>query len=27
MPVESFLRNFREEFEYFIEHKKSMVKG
>ncbi|MBT5165321.1 MAG: NADH-quinone oxidoreductase subunit NuoF [Candidatus Thioglobus sp.] len=27
MPVESFLRNFREEFEYYIEHKKSMVKG
>ncbi|MCS5586361.1 MAG: NADH-quinone oxidoreductase subunit NuoF [Gammaproteobacteria bacterium] len=27
MPVESFLRNFREEFEYYIEHGKSMVKG
>ncbi|MEJ6558434.1 MAG: NADH-quinone oxidoreductase subunit NuoF [Candidatus Thioglobus sp.] len=25
MPVESFLRNFREEFEYYIEHGKSMV--
>jgi len=27
MPVESFLRNFRQEFEYYIEHGKSMVKG
>jgi NADH-quinone oxidoreductase subunit F len=27
MPVESFLRNFREEFEYYIKHGKSMVKG
>ena len=27
MPVESFLRNFRAEFEYYIEHGKSMVKG
>lgn len=27
MPVESFLRNFHEEFEYYIEHGKSMVKG
>ena len=27
MPVESFLRVFREEFEYYIEHGKSMVKG
>ncbi|WP_369178649.1 NADH-quinone oxidoreductase subunit NuoF [Candidatus Thiodubiliella endoseptemdiera] len=27
MPVESFLRNFREEFEYYIEYGKSMVKG
>ena len=27
MPVESFLRNFKEEFEYYIEHGKSMVKG
>ncbi len=27
MPVESFLKNFREEFEYYIEHGKSMVKG
>ncbi|HBA98802.1 MAG TPA: NADH-quinone oxidoreductase subunit F, partial [Gammaproteobacteria bacterium] len=27
MPVESFLRCFREEFEYYIEHGKSMVKG
>ncbi|WXT99528.1 MAG: NADH-quinone oxidoreductase chain 1 [Catillopecten margaritatus gill symbiont] len=27
MPVESFLRNFRDEFEYYIEHGKSMVKG
>jgi NADH-quinone oxidoreductase subunit F len=25
MPVESFLRNFREEFEYYIEHGESMV--
>ncbi|QKQ23728.1 NADH-quinone oxidoreductase subunit NuoF [Candidatus Ruthia endofausta] len=27
MPVESFLRNFRPEFEYYIKHGKSMVKG
>jgi NADH-quinone oxidoreductase subunit F len=27
MPVESFLRCFREEFEYYIKHGKSMVKG
>ncbi|WP_190600622.1 NADH-quinone oxidoreductase subunit NuoF [Candidatus Vesicomyidisocius sp. SY067_SCS001] len=27
MPVESFLRNFREEFEYYIKHGKSMVRG
>ncbi len=27
MPVESFLRCFREEFEYYIEHGESMVKG
>jgi len=27
MPIESFLRNFRQEFEYYIEHGKSMVKG
>ncbi|HIC41388.1 NADH-ubiquinone oxidoreductase chain F [hydrothermal vent metagenome] len=27
MPVESFLRNFREEFEYYIEHGKSMVEN
>jgi len=27
MPVRSFLKHFREEFEYYIEHKKSMVKG
>ncbi|HIM57871.1 MAG: NADH-quinone oxidoreductase subunit NuoF [Gammaproteobacteria bacterium] len=27
MPVESFIRCFREEFEYYIEHGKSMVKG
>ncbi len=27
MPVESFLRNFRSEFEYYIEHGKSMVKN
>jgi NADH-quinone oxidoreductase subunit F len=27
MPVESFLRNFREEFEYYIKHGKSMVTG
>lgn len=27
MPVESFLRNFREEFEYYIEHGKSKVQG
>ena len=26
MPVRSFLKHFREEFEYYIEHKKSMVK-
>ncbi len=26
-PVESFLRNFRPEFEYYIEYGKSMVKG
>ncbi|SFV88478.1 NADH-ubiquinone oxidoreductase chain F [hydrothermal vent metagenome] len=27
MPVESFLRCFREEFEYYIEHGESKVKG
>ncbi len=27
MPVESFLREFREEFEYYIKNGKSMVKG
>ncbi|KAA0451904.1 MAG: NADH-quinone oxidoreductase subunit F, partial [Candidatus Thioglobus sp.] len=27
MPVESFLRNFPEEFEYYIKHGKSMVEG
>ncbi|SMN01292.1 NADH-ubiquinone oxidoreductase chain F [uncultured Candidatus Thioglobus sp.] len=27
MPVESFLRNFRPEFEYYIEHGESMVKS
>ncbi|BBB24440.1 NADH-quinone oxidoreductase subunit F [Isorropodon fossajaponicum endosymbiont JTNG4] len=27
MPVESFLRCFREEFEYYIEHGKSIVRG
>lgn len=27
MPVESFLRNFRAEFEYYIEHGKSMVQN
>ena len=27
MPVESFIRNFREEFEYYIKHGKSMVKN
>jgi NADH-quinone oxidoreductase subunit F len=27
MPIESFLRNFRQEFEYYIEHGKSMMKG
>jgi NADH-quinone oxidoreductase subunit F len=27
MPVESFLRNFRAEFEYYIKHGKSMVKA
>jgi NADH-quinone oxidoreductase subunit F len=27
MPVESFLRCFREEFEYYIEHGESMVRG
>ena len=26
MPVRSFVKHFREEFEYYIEHKKSMVK-
>ncbi len=26
-PVESFLRNFRKEFEYYIKYRKSMVKG
>ena len=26
MPVRSFLKHFREEFEYYVEHKKSMVK-
>ncbi|SMN02233.1 NADH-ubiquinone oxidoreductase chain F [uncultured Candidatus Thioglobus sp.] len=26
MPVESFLRNFRPEFEYYIEHGESIVK-
>ena len=25
MPVQSFVKNFREEFEYHIEHKKCMV--
>ena len=25
MPVRSFIKHFREEFEYYIEHKKSMV--
>ena len=27
MPVRSFLKHFREEFEYYVEHKKSMVKA
>jgi NADH-quinone oxidoreductase subunit F len=27
MPVESFIRNFRGEFEYYIKHGKSMVTG
>ncbi len=26
MPVRSFVKHFREEFEYYVEHKKSMVK-
>ena len=26
MPVRSFVKHFREEFEYYIEHKKSMMK-
>jgi NADH-quinone oxidoreductase subunit F len=25
MPVESFIRHFRDEFEYYIKHGKSMV--
>lgn len=27
MPVRSFLKHFREEFEYYVEYKKSMVKA
>jgi len=27
MPVESFIRHFREEFEYYIKHGKSMVEN
>lgn len=27
MPVRSFLKHFREEFEYYVEHKTSMVKA
>lgn len=27
MPVRSFLKHFREEFEYYVDHKKSMVKA
>ena len=26
MPVRSFVKHFREEFEYYVQHKKSMVK-
>ena len=27
MPIQGFLRHYRHEFEYMIEHKRSMVKG
>ena len=27
MPVQSFLKHFRDEFEYHVEHKKCMVSG
>lgn len=27
MPVRSFLKHFREEFEYYVDHKRSMVKA
>jgi NADH-quinone oxidoreductase subunit F len=27
MPIKGFLKNYRHEFEYMIEHKRSMVKG
>ena len=27
MPVRSFVKHYREEFEYYIEHKRSMVEG
>ena len=27
MPVRSFLKHFRHEFEYYVEHKHSMVKA
>jgi NADH-quinone oxidoreductase subunit F len=27
MPVESFIRHFRDEFEYYIKHGKSMVEN
>ena len=27
MPIESFIRHFREEFEYYIKHGKSMVEN
>jgi NADH-quinone oxidoreductase subunit F len=27
MPVRSFIKHYREEFEYYIEHKRSMLDG
>ena len=27
MPVRSFLKHFRHEFEHYVEHKRSMVKA
>ena len=27
MPVRSFIQHFREEFEYYIEHGRSMLEG